>query len=191
GVAQACRVRQHGIEDGLQFSGRTTDYAEHLRGRRLLVQCLGEVSGALLQLVEQAGGLDGGDGLRGKIRHQLDLLLGERAHFLAVDGDRAKKSIFLEHWHADRRASAAEIGQSDEPWIAFEIRRRRPNVVDLNRPLGPENLRVTASRMGTEWHILHRGKRRRYVVNRSDTKYVPVIQVHRAELGTAKPCCVR
>ena len=43
GVAQACRVRQHGIEDGLQFSGRTTDYAKHLRGCRLLLQRLGKV----------------------------------------------------------------------------------------------------------------------------------------------------
>src|SRR5262249_42099071 len=25
GVAQACRIRQYGIEDGLQFSGRTAD----------------------------------------------------------------------------------------------------------------------------------------------------------------------
>ena len=45
--------------------------------------------------------------------------------------------------------------------------------------------------MGTEWHILHRGKRRRYVVNRSETKYVSVIQVQRAELCTAEPSCIR
>src|SRR5215470_6716981 len=44
GVAQACRVRQHGIEDRLQFSGRTTDYAEHLRGRRLLLQRLDKLA---------------------------------------------------------------------------------------------------------------------------------------------------
>src|SRR5215467_1970272 len=52
GVAQACRVRQHGIEDRLQFSGRTTDYAEHLRGRRLLLQRLAE---ALPRLGELTG----------------------------------------------------------------------------------------------------------------------------------------
>ena len=43
GFAEARRVRQHGIEDRLQFSGRTTDYAEHLRGRGLLLQRLGKV----------------------------------------------------------------------------------------------------------------------------------------------------
>src|SRR5262245_52235984 len=50
---------------------------------------------------------------------------------------------------------------------------------------------MSASWMGTEWHVLHRGKCRRYVVNRSVTKDVSVIQVQRAELGTTKPSRVR
>ena len=33
------------------------------------------------QLVEQAGVLDGDDGLGGEVLDQLDLLVGERAHF--------------------------------------------------------------------------------------------------------------
>ena len=44
---------------------------------------------ALAQLVEQAGVLDGDDGLGGEVRDQLDLLVGERPHLLAIDGDRA------------------------------------------------------------------------------------------------------
>ena len=72
-VAELCAaepscVRQHGIEDGLQFSRRTTDDAEHLRGRRLLLQCFSQIVGALAQLVEQAGVLDGDDGLAGEVR---------------------------------------------------------------------------------------------------------------------------
>ena len=32
-----------------------------------------------------------------KFAHQLDLLVGERANLLAVDGDRADQLIVLEH----------------------------------------------------------------------------------------------
>ena len=39
-VAQACRVRQHGIENELQFSGRTADDLQHLGDGRLLLQRL-------------------------------------------------------------------------------------------------------------------------------------------------------
>src|SRR5262249_6916726 len=43
--------------------------------------------------------------------------------------------------------------------------------------------------MGTEWRVLP--PCRRYVVNRSVTKDVPVIQVQRAEPGTTEPSRVR
>ena len=39
------------------------------------------------QLVEQPGVLDGDDRLAGEVLHQLDLLVGERANLLAVDGN--------------------------------------------------------------------------------------------------------
>jgi hypothetical protein len=39
------------------------------------------------QLVEQAGVLDGDDGLVGEILHELDLLVGEGWNLLAVDDD--------------------------------------------------------------------------------------------------------
>ena len=43
----------------------------------------------LAQLVEQPRVLDGDDGLSGEILDQLDLLVGEWAHFLAINGDGA------------------------------------------------------------------------------------------------------
>ena len=49
----------------------------------------GEIVGALAQLVEQPRVLDGDDGLRGEVLHQLDLLVGERPHLLAIDDDSA------------------------------------------------------------------------------------------------------
>ena len=60
---------------------------QHLRGRGLLLQRLAQIVGALAQLVEQPRVLDGDDGLGGEVLYQLDLLVGERPHLLAVDGE--------------------------------------------------------------------------------------------------------
>jgi hypothetical protein len=43
GFTDAHRVRQHGLEHGLQLAGRTRDNPQHLRGGRLLLQRLGEL----------------------------------------------------------------------------------------------------------------------------------------------------
>ena len=61
------------------------------------------------QLVEQPGVLDGDDRLGGEVRDQLDLLVGEWPHLLAVDSDAPTSSSVLEHRHDELRARAAEI----------------------------------------------------------------------------------
>ena len=63
---------------GLQVEGRAADHLEHVGGGGLLLQ-------RFAQLVEQAGVLDGDDGLVGEVLQQRNLLVGERPHFLAVD----------------------------------------------------------------------------------------------------------
>ena len=81
--------------------------------RGLLLQRLGQLAVRCLQLVEQPRVLDRDDGLVGERLHQLDLLVGERPHFLAVDGD-----------HADRhrpRAASARRARSRSPPIAGAI----------------------------------------------------------------------
>src|SRR5215470_10526203 len=55
GVAQACRVRQYGIEDGLQFSGRTADEFKHVGRLRLLLPRLGELTLVCFELLFQVG----------------------------------------------------------------------------------------------------------------------------------------
>ena len=55
---------------------------QHLRGRGLLLQCLGELARALLHLVEQPHVLDRDHRLVGEGRDQLDLLVGEWPHRL-------------------------------------------------------------------------------------------------------------
>ena len=56
---------------------------QHLRGRRLLLQRLGQFARARLHLVEQPHVLDRDHRLVGEGRDQLDLLVGERPHLRA------------------------------------------------------------------------------------------------------------
>ena len=65
---------------------------------------------ALTQLVEQARVLDGDDGLGGEVFDQLDLLVGERAHLLAVDGDGTDQLVVLEHRHDDMSSARPPVG---------------------------------------------------------------------------------
>ncbi len=76
------------VEHRLQVESRAADDLEHIGGGGLLLK-------RFAQLAEQPGVLDGDDGLGGEILHQLDLLVGEGAHLLAVDGDRADQLPFL------------------------------------------------------------------------------------------------
>ena len=88
------------VEHRLQLARRAGDDLEHVGGRGLLLQRLGEIVGALAQLVEQPRILDGDDGLGGEVLHQLDLLVGERTHLLAVNADGADQLVILEHRNA-------------------------------------------------------------------------------------------
>jgi hypothetical protein len=65
--------------------------------------------GALAQLIEQPGVLDGDDRLRGEVLDQLDLLVEERPHLLAIDDDGPDQLIILEHGHDDRRPRSTEL----------------------------------------------------------------------------------
>ena len=49
----------------------------------------------MAQLIEQARVLDGDDGLGGKILNQINLLVGERSNYLAVDHERTDKIVIL------------------------------------------------------------------------------------------------
>ena len=70
------------------------------------------------QLVEQPRVLDGDDGLVGEILDQLDLLVGERANFLAIDDDSRPASSSLSIG-TPTIVRAPPVGESDQPRIAF------------------------------------------------------------------------
>ena len=84
---QPHHVAHDGVEHRLGIGHRAADRSQNFPGRGLMLQRLGEVVGALAQLVEQARILDGDDRLRGEVRYQLDLLVGERPDLMAVDAE--------------------------------------------------------------------------------------------------------
>ena len=66
---------------------------------------------ALSQFAEQPRILDGDDRLGGEILHQLNLLVGKRPDFLAVDGDSPHQCAILDHGHINRGPRTAEPGR--------------------------------------------------------------------------------
>ena len=70
------------------------------------------------QLVEQARVLDGDDGLGGEVLDQLDLLVGERPHLLAINGDGADQLVLLEH-RARSEESAAPATLAESAHLGF------------------------------------------------------------------------
>src|SRR5262249_48028960 len=88
----------------LKIEGRAADDLKHIGGSGLLLQ-------GLAQFVEQAGILDGDDGLVGEIDDQRDLLVGEWANFLAIDDDSADHLVLTKHRYGDVRPRTAEFGR--------------------------------------------------------------------------------
>ena len=105
GPANAHRVFQHSLEYRLELTRRTADDLEHVGGGRLLLQ-------RFAQLIEQPRVLDGDDGLRGKVRDKLDLLVGKRSYLLAVDDDAADQLAILEHRHEQHCARPSAVDQA-------------------------------------------------------------------------------
>ncbi len=121
GAANSRGVRQHRLEDWLQFAGRAGNDLQHLRGRRLLFQRLAEIGRALTQLVEQPRILDGDDGLGGEVLDQFDLFAGERPDLLAKDGDGADQFTILEHRYKKVGSRAGGLHQGHEAGVPLDI----------------------------------------------------------------------
>src|SRR5262249_40828506 len=89
-LTQPCRRLDQRVEHGLQVEGRAADDLQHVGGGGLLLQ-------RLAQFVEQAGILNGNDGLGGEVLEQLDLFVGERPHLLTKNDDRTHQRVVLDH----------------------------------------------------------------------------------------------
>ena len=78
---------------GSSSPGELTDDLQHLGGRGLLLQRLGQVARARLHLVEQPHVLDRDHRLVGEGGDQLDLLVGERPHVWRVERHARRSAI--------------------------------------------------------------------------------------------------
>src|SRR5215472_1220746 len=186
-IAEAHRVCQHSLEYRFELARRARDDLENLRRRGLLLQ-------RLAQLVEQAGTLDGDDGLLGEIANQLDLIVGERLRLLAVDKDGADKLVVLEHRHGNESSRAGdrrELGRGEARWHVEEPGLRE-GICDVNGLLRPGK---AAERAVWRWlprpDVKFFGDRGRDAVHCNDAERGCVVQVQYAELGLADAHRVR
>ena len=104
GLAQQRGRPGERVEHRVQVEGRATDHLEHIGGRGLLLQGVGELARALLLGLEQTYVFDGDHGLVGESGHQLDLLVGERQRLLAGQNNDADSHTLAEKRHPEHRA---------------------------------------------------------------------------------------
>ena len=108
------RVTRDGLEDGTCVGRRSRDHAEDIRRSGLLLQ-------RFAQLGEQPGVFHRDDGLGGEALDEADLLVGERADLLAVDGDHAEEGAFLAQRHVEDRPRTAQVDDGAAVGIAPPI----------------------------------------------------------------------
>src|SRR5262249_55099403 len=113
------------VKNRVEVAWRGTNNPEHAGGRGLLLK-------GFAQLIKKPRILGGGEGLRGEFLGQLDLLIGERAHLLVIDGDDTDQTIFLEHRDRQYGAIAAKISAGAYKRIPLDISGTLSDILDLN-----------------------------------------------------------
>src|SRR5262249_11543867 len=99
-LAQSSGRFDQRIEHGLEVERRAADHLEHFGRGGLLLE-------GLAQLVEQAGVLDGDDGLIRESLDQRKLLGGEGSTLRPPHRNRANEDTFATHRHAKKRPDTA------------------------------------------------------------------------------------
>jgi hypothetical protein len=112
GLAESGRVRQHGLEHGLQVAGRTRDNAQDLGCRRLLLQRLAKLARASLLGIEQSNVLDRDDRLVGELLQQSFLRLRDGSGLGPADHDDAERIAAAQHRHSQHSPPAHGLGKS-------------------------------------------------------------------------------
>src|SRR5690242_5882512 len=150
-LAQPCRGLGYHLQHGFEVESRTADDLEHFCDRRLVFERLFKVARAHAQLAQEPRILDGNDRLSGKILHQRNLLIVERAYLLSKKDERTDYFALLEHWHSQDRAIAAELGSCHRQRVAFKVRLLDRDVGGLRDPLGRYRTAKGYMRIGPHW----------------------------------------
>ena len=151
-----------------------------------------ELIGALAQLVEQPGILNGDNGLGGKILNDVDLLVGEGTDFAAANRERADQLVVLEHRHSQRRAHARKLDGGNRRRAARGISPIRGQVGDVNQRFMHQQAAAGGIFVGPVRHKLARfGKSRRHIVGGDELQDFAVPAVDGAVGGVADPNGIR
>jgi len=110
-LTEACGAFDERVEDRLQVERRAADQLENVRRGRLLFQ-------RLACLCDESRILHSDDRLRGEVLQQRDLLVGERAHLLAVDHKYPEQCIVFAQRHRQLRASATHFYDCPAHWVS-------------------------------------------------------------------------
>src|SRR5262249_27304798 len=121
-----------GIQYRLKIESGAADDLEHIGGGGLLL-------GRFAQLVEQPGGLDGGDGLRGGILKQLYLLVAEWGKRAAIYADRTNQFVFFEHRYHQIGPRPSDFDEGHHAGIFSDVGRIGTEVRNVDNLLGRDN----------------------------------------------------
>ena len=113
GIAEASHAHDERIKHRLQVRRRRRDRAQDIGGGGLLLQRLGDLAVALLEILEEAGVFDGDDRLIGKRLKQRDLLLGVGMQPVVADDQHAERLAFAQERHGDLGALAQRLERLD------------------------------------------------------------------------------
>src|SRR6266852_37645 len=144
-VAEPHGTSDDRVEDRLDVGLRAADDAQDLRRRCLLLQSLGQVAVASLQLLEEAHILDSDHGLVCEGLEELGLCIAERDCLLANDVDCADRGVATQH--RDRKDAAI----ADRLCTLGAVR-----VFSVALSIGDRNHTTLENRLGSDAHAVRR-----------------------------------
>ena len=143
---------------------RSSDHRlEHVAYRRLLLERFGEILGALAQLAQEAGVLDGDHGLGGELLQQVDLLFGKRPPHLPEDHHIADDALIPDQRHGKQAARAADIDERATIGFGVAIGLAVDEIDDLHERLafeqaGRRRARAVRQRLSPAKFVIGRRK---------------------------------
>ena len=127
-LAQLSRRFSQGSQNALQVESRAANDLQHVSSSCLLLK-------RFAQLTQQARVLDSDDGLRGEVLYQLDLLIAEWTHLLAVNDNCADHLTVFDHGNADQTSRAGNFDRGLAELVT--VSRERRNIREMKELLHP------------------------------------------------------
>ena len=178
GIADPSRVGGDRVERRLHVGRRAGDDAQDFRRSGLPFQ-------RLARFVEEPRIFQGDHRLRREIFQELDLLLGERRHFLPVGEDRADERPVLAQRHHQQRADAGELHGRSRYRVAGHSRRELRRIGDLRTALPGDQPFESAVPFGSPRPAHDFRECLRRAVQGTGAKLLPVADQEARECGAA------